>query len=164
MGSEMCIRDRCDTEHSNVNCHRVAATKVGSGRHLDHHFMVESRVGEIVNQQALNKMLELDFSERTENKEQEYSPEDTKCVKIVSQGICHTEDHHYEIPLPFRADSQWFPDNREQVLPRTLWLRKKLIKNDKFYKDYVNLMSSIIAKGFARKVPSHLIPAKTGQV
>ena len=44
-------------------------------------------------------MLELDFSERTENKEQEYSPEDTKCVKIVSQGICHTEDHHYEIPF-----------------------------------------------------------------
>ena len=74
--------------------------------------MAESRVREIVNQQALNKMLELDFSERTENKEQEYSPEDTKCVKIVSQGICHTEDHHYEIPLPFRVDSQWFPENR----------------------------------------------------
>ena len=36
--------------------------------------------------------------------------------------------------------------------------------NEKFYKDYVNFMSSIIAKGFARKVPSHLIPAKTGQV
>ena len=83
-----------------------------------------------------------------------------KFLKIVSQGIRHEEDHHYEIPFPFRVDSQWFPDNREQVLPRTLWLRKKLIKNDKFYKDYVNFMSSIIAKGFARKVPSHLIPAK----
>ena len=102
----------CGTEYSNINCNRIAATEVGSGRHLDHHFMVESRVREIVNQQALNKMLELDFSERTENKEQEYSPEDTKCVKIVSQGICHTEDHHYEIPLPFRVDSQWFPENR----------------------------------------------------
>ena len=66
----------CDTEYSNVNCHRVAATEVGSGRHLDHHFMVESRVKEIVTPQALNKMLELDFSERMEDKEQEYSRED----------------------------------------------------------------------------------------
>ena len=66
----------CDTELSSVNCHRVAATEVGSGRHLDHHFMVERRVKEIVTPQALNKMLELDFSERTEDKEQEYSRED----------------------------------------------------------------------------------------
>ena len=35
----------CGTEHPNVNCHKVAAAKVGSGRHLDHHFMVESKVG-----------------------------------------------------------------------------------------------------------------------
>ena len=96
----------CDTEHSNVNCHTVAATEVGSGRHLDHHFMVESRVKEIVTPQALNKMLELDFSERTEDKEQEYSREGMKFLKIVSQGIRHAEDHHYEIPLPFRVDSQ----------------------------------------------------------
>ena len=154
----------CNTEHSNVNCHRVAATEVGSDRHLDHHFVVESRVKEIVTPQALNKMLELDFSERTEDKKQEYSREDMKFLKIASQGIRHEEYHHYEIPLPFRVDSQWFPDNRGQVLQRALWLRMKLIKNEKFYKDYVNFMSSIIAKGFARKVPSHLIPAKTGQV
>ena len=89
-----------------------------------------------------------------------------KFLKIVSQGICHEEDHQYEIPLPFRVDSQWFPDNRGQVLQRALWLRKKLItcKNEKFYKDYVNFLGSIIAKGFARRVLSHLIPAKTGQV
>ena len=73
-----------------------------------------------------------------------------KFLKIVSRGVRHEEDHHYEIPLPFRDDSQWFPDNRGPVLQRALWLRKKLIKNEKFYKDYVNVMSSIIAKGFAR--------------
>ena len=85
-------------------------------------------------------------------------------MKIVSQGIRHKEGHHYEIPLSFRVDSQWFPGNREQVLSRALWLRKRLLKNEKFYRDYVNFMSSIIAKGFARKVPSHHIAAKTGQV
>ena len=76
-----------------------------------------------------------------------------KFLKIVSQRIRHTEDRNYEIPLPFRVDSQWFPDNREQVLQRALWLTKKLIKNEKFYKDYVNFIGNIITKGFARKVP-----------
>ena len=66
----------CGTEHPNVNCHRFAAMEVSSGKHLDHHFMVESRVKEIVTPQALNKMLELDFSERMEDKEQENSRED----------------------------------------------------------------------------------------
>ena len=61
-------------------------------------------------------MLELDFSEWTKDKKQEYSREDTKFMKIASQGIRHKEGHHYEIPLSFRVDSQWFPGNREQVL------------------------------------------------
>ena len=38
----------CGMEHPTVSCHRVAAKEVGSGRHLDHHFMVESKVREIV--------------------------------------------------------------------------------------------------------------------
>ena len=63
-------------------------------------------------------MLELDFSERTEDKEQEYSREDMKFLKIVSQRIRHTEDRNYEIPLPFRVDSQWFPGNRGKDLQR----------------------------------------------
>ena len=49
--------------------------------------MVESRVKEIVTPQALNKMLELDFSERTEDKEQEYSREDMKFLKIVREFV-----------------------------------------------------------------------------
>ena len=63
----------CGKEHPTIICHKVAAKEVGSGRHLDHHFMVESKVREIVTPQALNEMLALDFSERTDDKEQEYS-------------------------------------------------------------------------------------------
>ena len=79
----------CGTEHPNVSCHRIASTEVGSGRHLDHHFMVESGVREIVTPQAFNKMFELDFSERTEDKEEEYSREDTKFLvrEFVTQKI-----------------------------------------------------------------------------
>ena len=90
----------CNDEHPTVNCHRVAAMEVCSGRHLDHHFMVENKVREIVSPQVLNKMFELDFSERTDDKEQAHSQEDKKFLEIVAQGIRHTEDNHYEIPLP----------------------------------------------------------------
>ena len=58
----------CKEEHPTVDCHRVPAVEVCSGRHLDHHFMVENEVREIVTPQALNKII-LDFSERADNKE-----------------------------------------------------------------------------------------------
>ena len=154
----------CNDEHPTVNCHRVAAMEVCSGRHLDHHFMVENKVREIVSPQVLNKMFELDFSERTGDKEQAHSQEDKKFLEIVAQGIRHTEDNHYEIPLSFRRDDVRFPDNKEQVIQRAYWLRKKLINNETFCKDYVNFMNSIIVKGFARKVPSDRLSAKTGKV
>jgi len=153
----------CNEEHPSVNCHRVAAKEVCSGRHLDHHFMVENKVKEIVTPQVLNKMFELDFSERTDDKEQGHSQEDKKFLKIVTQGIWHTEESLYKIPLPFRHDV-CFPENKEQVPQRAHCLRKKLINNETFYKDYVNFMNSIIAKGFARKVPSDRLFAKTGQL
>jgi len=149
----------CSKEHPTIICHRGAAKEVDSGRHLDHHFMVESKVREIVTPQALNEMLQLDFSGRTGEKDQEYSQEDKTFLTVVNQGIRHTEDHHYDIPLPFCGDRLWFPDNKEKILQRARWLRKKLIKSEKFHRDYVNFVNNIIAKGFARKVPSHLIPA-----
>ena len=85
-----------------VNCNRVAAKEVGSDRHFDHHFMVEDKVREIVTPQALNKKFELDFSERTEDKGQEYSQEDKKFLQIVNQGTRRTEDNHYEMTITTR--------------------------------------------------------------
>ena len=100
-------------------------------------------------------MFELDFSERTEYKGPEYSQDDKKFLKIVNQSIRHTEDNHYEIPLPFRRDDPHFPGNKEHASPS---------KSETFYKDYVSFMNTIIAKGFARKVLSDLLSAKTGRV
>lgn len=103
----------CNEEHPAVDCHRVAAVEVCTGRHLDHHFMVENKVKEIVTPQAVNKMFELDFSERTDDKELGYSDEDHQFLKIVTQGIRHTEVGNYEIPLPLCRDDVRFPENRE---------------------------------------------------
>ena len=77
----------CKEEHPAVDCHRVAAVEVCSGRHLNHHFMVENKVREIVTTQALNKMFELDFSERAGDKELGYSQEDKKFLTYQEKRL-----------------------------------------------------------------------------
>ena len=154
----------CNKEHSTVSCSRVAVKEVGSDRPFDHHFMVEDKVKEIVTPQALNKMFELDFSERPDDKKQGHSQGDKKFLKIVSEGIQRTDDGHYEIPLPFRSSDVCFPGNKELFLQRAYWLKRKLKKNSAFYKDYVKFMADIITKGYARKVPPDRLNAVTNKV
>ncbi|XP_074606450.1 uncharacterized protein LOC141859501 [Acropora palmata] len=154
----------CNKEHSTVSCSRVAVKEVGSDRPFDHHFMVEDKVKEIVTPQALNKMFELDFSEKPDDKKQGHSQEDKKFLKIVSEGIQRTDDGHYEIPLPFRSRDVCSPGNKEQVLQRAYWLKRKLKKNSAFYEDYVKFMADIITKGYARKVPPDRLNAVTNKV
>ena len=54
-------------------------------------------------------MPQLDFSERRNDREQEYSLEDKKFLKIkVSQEIRQSKDRHYETPLPvISRDHLW---------------------------------------------------------
>jgi len=59
---------------------------------------------------------------------------------------------HYELPLPFILDNPRLPDHRYQEEKRAGWLRKKLLKNDQLYKDYVDFVRGIISKGFAKIV------------
>ena len=135
----------CGTEHPNVNCHRVAAAGVGSGRHLDYHFMIESKVREIVTQQVLNKTLELEFTERMEDKEQEYSREETKFLKIVREFV--TRKIIMKFPfLSAITDSQWFSDNREEDHQKHYAHRRSLLTMRSFTGTF-DFMSSVIAKG-----------------
>ena len=51
-------------------------------------------------------MLQLDFSERRNDEEQEYSLEDKKFLKIkVSQEIRQAKDRHYETPFLWSAET-----------------------------------------------------------
>ena len=151
-------------DHQTVNCNRIAVVEVGSEKPLDHHFAVEDKVKEIVTPQALIRMFELDFPERSDERAHQYSQEDKKFLEIVNKGIKRTDDGHYEIPLPFRSKDVHLPDNKEQVFQRACWLKRKLTRNKKFHEDYVDFMNDTIQKGFARKVPPDRLPARSGQV
>ena len=131
-------------DHQTVNCNRIAVVEVGSEKPLDHHFAVEDKVKEIVTPQALIRMFELDFPERSDEIAHQYSQEDKKFLEIVNKGMKRTDDGHYKISLPFRSKDVHLPDNKEQVFQKACWLKRKLAKNKKFHEDYVNFMNDII--------------------
>lgn len=75
-------------------------------------------------------MPQLDFSERRNDEEQEYSLEDKKFLKIkVIQEIRQAKDRHYESPLPvIGRDHLWFTENKEQVIQTERWFRQPIGK------------------------------------
>ena len=95
---------------------------------------------------------------------QMHSQKDKKFLKIVSEGTRHTNDNHYEIPLPFRSEAPWFPENRKEVPQRARWLKRWSTRSETFYQDHVTFINGVVTKIFARKVPSDLPSPKTGEV
>ncbi|KAK3736414.1 hypothetical protein QZH41_004029 [Actinostola sp. cb2023] len=55
------------------------------------------------------------------------------------------------------------PDNKDQVIRKTEWFKKKLLYDAKLSQDYNNFMKDIIDKGYARKVPPHLLTSEPGK-
>ena len=65
---------------------------------------------------------------------------------------CKLVDGHYQLPLPLRNQNVRVPNNRDVALQRKNGLKKRFIKNEKFYSDYSAFMEEVIAKDYARKV------------
>ena len=61
------------------------------------------------------------------------------------------KDGHYTLPFPFCSKEKIIPNNRNQVLRHTFWLKQKLSKQQQMYADYVKFMSDIIDKLYASK-------------
>ena len=118
-------------------------------------YVVSQRtVKEQITPQAVERMFELDFSEK--EKGISMSREDVKFYETVETGIVHLEDLHYEMPLPFKHKNTQLPNNYAQAEKRLNSLKKRLMSDDKYYTDYCSFMSDIISKGYARKVDDDL--------
>ena len=70
-------------------------------------------VREQITPQAVEQILELDFSEQ--EKGTAMSREDIKLCETVESGIIHLEDLHYEMPLPFKHQNIRLPNNYAQA-------------------------------------------------
>ena len=110
-----------------VQCHRIRIHEPSAVDEASGYIVVERSVKEQLTPQVVGRMFELDFSERK-----------------AKEGIHHCEDLHYELPLQFREQDVQLPNNRPQTAQRLIGLKKK------YRADYVDFMTGIIDKGYAR--------------
>jgi len=148
------VKDTKDgVEENEVTCNRIITQEVGDPESLHSKFAVSSQAKEILNPFQVKEMLELDFSERNTD-EQALSQEDRRFLKIVTEGIYHREDGHYEMPLPLKDRNLRLPNNREMALRRLKNLKRRLASDKKYSNDYVNFMNTVIENGYAEEVPA----------
>ena len=100
-------------------------------------------------------VLESDFSERKYEmkfQNQKLSQNDLKCLDMIEKTIHRDENGFYEMPLPFIKKNN-LPNNKFVTEKRLDHLKKRLLKDKKYYNDYNTCMSDIIRQGYAEKVP-----------
>ena len=142
-----------------LHCNRVHVRGVDESSGC---IVTERNVKEEIVPKAVERMFELDFSEK--EKGLATSKEDREFLKKVENGIVHRDDSHYEMPLPFKGENIALPNNRPQAEQRLKSLKKRLLSDDKYRQDYVNFMNSIIDKGYATKVNDENATASEGHV
>ncbi|PFX24881.1 hypothetical protein AWC38_SpisGene10528 [Stylophora pistillata] len=139
------------------SCHCILSREVVSGTDDSQlSFIFNGKTKEVINPSAINQMFELDFVEHKSNKSRHgLSKEDRKFLEIAERGIHRCDNGHYELPLPLKDEKIELPNNRSTALHRLSQLKRRLeAKNSQKYKaDYVELMRTIIADGYAERVP-----------
>lgn len=73
--------------------------QVGKDRKVCH-FAFKTQTKEILSTIQVNRMFELDFSDREMGKSLSY--EDRLFIKKIEEGIHQRSDGHYEMPLPLK--------------------------------------------------------------
>ncbi|XP_020556659.2 uncharacterized protein LOC110014220 [Oryzias latipes] len=116
------------------------------------HYVCRTQIKEIATPDEVLKMLESDFSERVE--EAAFSQEDLDFLSKLRNGIKHKSDGHFEMPLPFKQDRPNLPNNMQYVAQRLMSLKRRLLRDETYYADYVSFMDDIVAKGDAERVPA----------
>ncbi|KAK3727102.1 hypothetical protein QZH41_017705, partial [Actinostola sp. cb2023] len=144
-----------------IDCNCVAIKEPSTVKPSTHHVHFVSSAKEVITPKALNNMMDLEFSERKDTSELAYSQDDNHFLKILRDGI-KKENGHYIMPLPFRRDEVFMPNNKEQAISGAMWLKKRLTNDQKMYADYLKFMEYILDKDYAKKVPS-TVTAKAGK-
>ena len=143
--------DQCDKESIGVSC--TVTCDVQFSQRKMCHFALKTITKEVLSPVQVNCMFELDFNEK-KTEEQPLSYEDRKIITKVSRGIHQRGDGNYEMPLPLKEELVTLPNNKEVALNRLGKLKRRLIKDSRYRKDYLAFMKDIIERGYAEKVPA----------
>ena len=101
-----------------MQCHRIQIHEPSAVDEASGYIVVERSVKEELTPRVVERMFELDFSEKENG--MAMSQEDREFLRKAKEGIHHREDLHYELPLPFREQDVQLPNNRPQAAQRLI--------------------------------------------
>ena len=80
----------------------------------------------------------------------EISIEDRKFLDIVEKNTSE-KDYHYVGPLPFRNNRLVMLNNQRQTFRRLMFLKRRFLKDQKFFDDYKKFMDNLLVKDYAKQ-------------
>ena len=150
-----------DEKSDAVSCSQIAVIQVENGSLAKHHFEEQNKCEDIGIKEMLRKIYTGDFqdtsSERENNiigKISEISNEDRRFLKILDTETMKV-GNHYQKPLPLKNPDIKLPNSRKVAERRLLYLKKRLMKDDRFYQQYTELRQEILKKGYAKESKSN---------
>ena len=87
------------------------------------------------------------------------SQEDIQFTQVLEKEIKKDSSGHYQMPLPFKKTPS-LPNNFEIAVKRLEHLKRKLSKNEDYYREYCQFMEEIIKRGNCEEASQE---AKSGQ-
>ena len=150
-----------DEKSDAVSCSQIAVIQVENGSLAKHHFEEQNKCEDIGIKEMLRKIYTGDFqdtsSERENNiigKISEISNEDRRFLKILDTETMKV-GNHYQKPLPLKNPDIKLPNSRKVAERRLLYLKKRLMKDDRFYQQYTELRQEILKKGYVKESKSN---------
>ena len=121
-----------------------------------HPFAMEKSVKDVSWEEMFQAMYQHDFSEpelagtSTMLKYGEFSHRDKTLMEIVERGTSKKDDH-YVVPLPFRNPSLMLPNNKKRAIQTLMGLKRRFMKDNKFFQDYLKFMDNLLRSGYAKR-------------
>ena len=149
-------------------CNKIMVRETLHNSSSTHCLAVETKVKDLGIAELMMKIYENDFVEPQMTLQKpailsdadEVSLNDTKFLKIMDKEVT-MRDGQYVLPLPLKNPDAQLPNNRSQAMQRLQYLKKKLSKDEKFFKDYKEFMKEIISKGYARECDNPGVKGRT---
>ncbi|KAK3735187.1 hypothetical protein QZH41_008718, partial [Actinostola sp. cb2023] len=95
--------------------------------------------------------------------EEVLSQEERKFLKIMESGIKQRPDGHYEMPLPFREEVPYLPNNKALARYRLKKLQIRMNNDELYRKKYTTAMNDVMQRGYAEKVQQSEIAGDNGR-
>lgn len=112
--------------------------------------IMANRISLIKLEDLLQQQIKMDFPEHQHEERTEMSKEDHKFMESVSKTV-KLVDRHYCIGLPLKEEGLDFPNNRCVAEERALNLKRKFLRNSKFYEEYKGFVGRYFVQRFCHQ-------------